>query len=302
VKLRALAAACALAGALLPGVAGPAPAACAASAGHAALVVDTGSQVDRFCVPVPAGGVNGLDLIRAASDRYGLTYRFGEGGEAVCMLDGVGPKGGDCFGDYPDFWGYWHGRSSGLWTWASAGAGSHTVGPGDVEGWSWGEGQDGSSHQPPPPTPLSDVCRTAPTPKPQPAATPAGGTGPHRGGGSPDDGGGKRRSAPAPRASVQSPAPVARASPAGSPDAAAPKARPGRGGKSRPRGERPHGAATAASPSAIAVRSAEPSPVAAGSASGPRDGPPLAGIVGLAAALLVVAAAVVIARRRAPGR
>ena len=39
----------------------------------------------------------------------GSTYGFGLGGAAVCQLAGVGPAGSDCFAQYPDFWGYWHG-------------------------------------------------------------------------------------------------------------------------------------------------------------------------------------------------
>lgn len=163
-------AACAslLVGALTP-VAGPAAPVCAGEGSRAALVVDTGQGVHNFCVALPDDEVSGLELIALAGEQHGLSYRFGHGGAAVCMLAGVGPTGEDCFEDYPDFWGYWRGSSSG-WTWSSSGAGSTSVGNGDVEGWSWGSGNDGNTHPRPPETSFSSVC----------PATRSSGTGPSR--------------------------------------------------------------------------------------------------------------------------
>lgn len=178
-----------LAGAVLP-VAAPAVTACAAEEGpRAALVVDTGETVYRYCVALPDESVSGIDLIVAAGEQHGLTYRFGYGGNAVCMLADVGTTGDDCFEDYPNFWGYWRGDGDGGWTWSSSGAHATTVEDGGVEGWSWGPGDGPSSHQSPPATTYPSVCPVAASPgdgggdtgprsgrhpKPQP---PSGGTG-----------------------------------------------------------------------------------------------------------------------------
>lgn len=136
-----------------------ATAACAGTDDRAALVVDTGESTFSFCVSLPDDSVSGLELIELANDQYGLQYRFGDGGQAVCMLANVGAEGDDCFGKYPDFWGFWRGNGSGGWTWSSVGAGSTLVRDGDIQGWSWGSGQDGSTHPQPPPTHHDDVCK-----------------------------------------------------------------------------------------------------------------------------------------------
>jgi hypothetical protein len=149
-----------------------APSACADEAGHAALVVDTGSKVHSYCVTLDGGSVTGLRLIELAHDQYGLSYRTD--GAAVCMLAGTGPATGDCFGDYPDFWGYWRGDGSGGWIWSDRGAASTTVRGGDVQGWSWGSGDDGSSHPPPPEVTFASVCgaaASAASPAPTPTKT-----------------------------------------------------------------------------------------------------------------------------------
>jgi hypothetical protein len=143
-------------GAALPGA--YAPAACASEQHHAALVVDTGDATYSYCVALTDDSVSGLELIQLANEQHGLQYRLGDGGQAVCMLANVGAEGDDCFGEYPDFWGYWRGDGSSGWTWSSVGAGSTVVEEGDVEGWSWGRGQDGSTHPPPPTTRFEDVC------------------------------------------------------------------------------------------------------------------------------------------------
>ena len=149
--------------------------ACAAEGARAALVVDTGESVHRFCVSLPEDEVSGTELIVLAAEQHGLSYRFGYGGDAVCMLAGVGTEGDDCFERYPDFWGYWRGDGSGGWAWSGTGGGSTRVSDGDVEGWSWGSGSDGSSHPAPPTTSFSSVCPAASSPppsQPRPKAKP----------------------------------------------------------------------------------------------------------------------------------
>jgi hypothetical protein len=148
--------------------AGPASPACAAGTPHAALVVGTGHEVLRLCVALDAQSVSGLRLIELAHDQYGLSYR--SDGAAVCMLAGTGPTGGDCFGAYPDYWGYWRGSGSGGWVWSGSGAASTTVRGGGVEGWSWGSGDNGATHPPPPRTAFGSVCRT---PSPTASAPPS---------------------------------------------------------------------------------------------------------------------------------
>jgi LPXTG-motif cell wall-anchored protein len=146
--------------------------ACAADRPHAALLVDTGGHTTTYCVGLDAGSVSGLHVIQLAAAQYGLTYRLGFGGQAVCQLNGVGSASGDCFGEYPSFWGYWHGDGHGGWTWAGSGAGSSSIGDGDVEGWSWGQGDSGTTHPAPPHQRYEDVCDTSSL-TPAPSATPS---------------------------------------------------------------------------------------------------------------------------------
>ncbi len=102
-RFRAFAVSLSLAAAgLMPVVAGQ-QAACAATADSAALVVDTGGSVTDYCVELPGGPVSGIDLIKLASQQYGLSYNLGFGGKAVCALNGVGvTDSGDCFANFPD--------------------------------------------------------------------------------------------------------------------------------------------------------------------------------------------------------
>jgi hypothetical protein len=189
-RLRATIGLVAFVAALLPAIPAATPA-CAAEAPHAALVISTGKEVLRYCVMLDQPSVSGLRLIELAHDQYGLSYR--SDGAAVCMLAGTGTTDGDCFGDYPDFWGYWRGNGSGGWTWAASGAATTTVHDGQVEGWSWGTGDSGASHPRPPNTTFSSVCqlarptaspasmpsstpRSQPTPRTRPTASPSAAT------------------------------------------------------------------------------------------------------------------------------
>lgn len=280
-------AACAslLIGALVP-VAGVAPPVCAGEGPRAALVVDTGEGVHNFCVSLPDDEVTGLQLIVLAGDQHGLSYRFGHGGGAVCMLADVGPTGGDCFEDYPEFWGYWRGSSSGRWTWSSSGAGSTSVGDGDVEGWSWGSGNDGSTHPRPPETSFSSVC-----PPTDSSAKPAAKKQP------------KERSKEPPRTASPAPAadPVA---PAAAADGPAPdpgddtgrqprkkQREPQRERDSRRRSPVVRPEPTASRDGALAVRE-----LGAQRDEGP--GPPAAGVAALGIAALLGGAGFVFSRRR----
>jgi len=169
-----LVAVCLLAAGLAPVAAVPAPA-CAAEAPHAALVVDKGGEVLRYCVDFPAGrtSVTGIELIELAGQQHGLSYRFDSFagvGLAVCMLDGLEPADDGCLGT--PYWAYWHGDGSGGWTFATQGAQASTVPDGGVDGWAWG----GSSTRPEP-TAAESVCpaeKSSPSPSPTPAPSPAG--------------------------------------------------------------------------------------------------------------------------------
>jgi hypothetical protein len=142
--------------------------ACAAEGPDAGLVIDTGSRVLELCVALDAASVSGTHLIELASTQYGLSYAFGFGDQAVCMLAGVGVSGGDCFEDYPDFWGYWHADQRGHWGWSSTSPASYRVSDGMLEGWVWGPGDSGSTHGQPPRLTSADVCSPDPSPTPSP--------------------------------------------------------------------------------------------------------------------------------------
>jgi hypothetical protein len=153
-----------------------------ASRPHAGLAIDNGQGVTTYCVGLDADSVTGVRLVELAAAQYGLTYRFGSGGQAVCQLEGVGPKGDDCFSKYPKYWGYWHARGNG-WKWAQTGPGDARISDGDMDGWTWGTGDTAGTHPSPPALGLGAVC-AAPSPSPgstatsadPPAATEAGGT------------------------------------------------------------------------------------------------------------------------------
>ena len=155
----------------VPAVTGAATACAAATGPHAALVIDTGAGAHPFCVALDATSVSGIHLIELAGAQDHLAYGFGSGGQAVCRLAGVGPQGDDCFADYPDYWGYWHGDGRGGWTWSSSGAASTRVGDGALDAWVWGSGDSGATHPKPPSVGTDDVCLPATA---TPAASPPG--------------------------------------------------------------------------------------------------------------------------------
>jgi hypothetical protein len=156
----------------VPAVTGAATACAAATGPHAALVIDAGAGAQSFCVALDAASVSGIHLIELAGAQDHLAYGFGAGGQAVCRLAGVGPQGDDCFADYPDYWGYWHGDGRGGWTWSSSGAASTRVGDGALDAWVWGSGDSGATHPKPPSLGIDDVCVPATaTPAASPPAT-----------------------------------------------------------------------------------------------------------------------------------
>jgi len=160
----------------LPTVTGAAPACAVATGPHAALVIDTGAGTRSFCVALDASSVSGIHLIELAGAQDHLEYGFGSGGQAVCRLAGVGPQGDDCFADYPEYWGYWHGDGHGGWTWSASGAASARVGDDGLDAWVWGSGDSGATHRRPGPIGLDDVCVpvASPATSPSPARSTPG--------------------------------------------------------------------------------------------------------------------------------
>jgi hypothetical protein len=280
-------------GGLAPMLVAPAPA-CATSGESAALVVDTGGRATRYCVAMDEARVNGIELIQLAAQQYGLDYRLGYGGAAVCRLDHVGIEGGECFTDSDAFWGYWRGTGGG-WSWSSTGAASTVVEPGDVEGWSWGTGRDGSTHPPPPPTSYASACG-GPSPSPDPGDGGGGGGG----GGDPSVGtGGGGDAATLPREGAAEGG-------KSNPPAGGGAADAGGGGRT-PDGkvEAPaEGDERPASTPASSEPSPEPSPVdATPLAAAPLDrtGPPVSALVSAGGAIVLLLFAGWLSLRRRPG-
>lgn len=272
------------------GPAATGPVACAAEEGpRAALVVDTGGSVYRLCVRLDASRVSGLHLIELASSQYGLTYRFGEGGQAVCMLANVGATGDDCFGQHPYFWGFWIGNGSGGWAWSGSGAGSVGVSDGGIHGWSWATGDGPATHRPPPRTTHASVC---PAPQPPDPSRPPATTRPG-GGGSSGDGDDPSTSGP----TVAQPLPAG-----GGPRGGSHRARPGsKDDEGRSRRRPGESERDADAPDASADPSSSPSSAGAGpplpEAPG-GSGPPPAGVAALGASAALAGAGVLLARRR----
>ena len=303
-KLWALAPALGLIAVVLSPVTITSPPACAASRNHAALVVDTGASVRRYCVGFSEDSVSGIELIRLAHEQYRLSYKLGYSGQAVCMLSGVGSEEEECFEAGEPYWGYFRGDGSGGWIYSAAGPASTSVEPGDVEGWAYGGG-NASSHPRPPDTTYTSVCGAS-------AGSPGAGgekTGEDASGGSGHSGdAGAAGSGPGGGATAptSSPDPAASAptTPAG-PSSGASSARPSasaRSESSNPRASDPHGHPE--------LRASPKEPPRAGpgrgTAAGRRPGggshaPPPAGMIALAAALLLAAAGFVLNRRRTRG-
>jgi hypothetical protein len=271
----------------------PAPA-CAAGGDSAALVVDTGGRATRYCVAMDEARLSGIELIEQAAQQYGLDYRLGYGGAAVCRLDHVGIEGGECFTDSDAFWGYWRGTGGG-WSWSSTGAASTVVEPGDVEGWSWGMGRDGSTHPSPPATPYASACGSS-SPSPDPGGGGGGG-----GGGDPSAGTGGDSGDPAtlPRENAADDGQPHPSAGGGDADAGGGARATDRTAKAPAGGdERP------ASTPASSEPSAEPSPVDAtplAAASVESTGPPVAALAFAGGAIALLLVAGWLSLRRRPG-
>jgi hypothetical protein len=223
-RLRAIAVGSSLALAIAWPVFGAAETACAVDGPSAGLVVDTGSRVLELCVALDDATVSGTHLIQLASAQYGLSYAFGFGDQAVCMLADVGVSGGECFEDYPDFWGYWHGDGQGQWGWSSTSPASYRVNDGMLEGWVWGPGDSGSTHEQPPELTPADVCAAEQSVTPSPPKSTAA---PDPSSGSGGTGGGPGQATPTSGADPSTTSETTGVSPSTPPESSTPSATTG---------------------------------------------------------------------------
>lgn len=122
---------------------------------HAALIVDTGTEVKKVCARFRGRSVRGTDILDAA--KVDPVYRTFPGtGAAVCALCGTGcPADGSCLTcGGATYWSYWRaGPADAGFATSQVGAGSTEVAAGTVEGWRWGDGKT-----PPPYQPVDVVC------------------------------------------------------------------------------------------------------------------------------------------------
>lgn len=166
----------------------------AAAPNHAAVIVDTGQTVKKVCVTFDEEAISGAEALRRANvDAVFASY--GDKGDGVCAICGVGCPAGDCFCDRSRFWAYHRAAPGGAYAYSRAGASSTTVRDGDVEGWRWGTGTA------PPYASVGEVCGVA---------EPASGTPPP----APDS--------PPPAPPTEAPAPADRTTPPPVPDQARP--------------------------------------------------------------------------------
>jgi hypothetical protein len=119
-------------------------------ANRAAIVVDT----SEMCVFFGEPEITGLELLQRSN--LDVVTEVNANGAAVCKIDGTGCDRGDCFCDYPSFWGYWT-RDTSAWTFSEVGASERKVTDGSVDGWSYGK--DGKPE--PPDRSFDDVCGQA---------------------------------------------------------------------------------------------------------------------------------------------
>lgn len=139
----------------------------AATTNHAAIVIDTGGEVKKFCLAFPEESISGAEALRRVDARP-VFASFDGSGEAVCSLCGTGCPSSKCFCDPKRFWAYHRAGPGGApYSFSRAGASSTAVRNGDVEGWRWGAGEA------PPAATVSEVCNV----EEPPARTTVGGPG-----------------------------------------------------------------------------------------------------------------------------
>lgn len=120
------------------------------------VVRDAEGDVREMCVLFDEDEITGAELLERSD--LDVTVESGAMGTAVCNIEGTGCGRGDCFCEYPTFWGYWTRAGDAEWRFADVGAAQRTVRNGALDGWSYGK--DGE----PEPADLTfdDVCAAAP--------------------------------------------------------------------------------------------------------------------------------------------
>ncbi|MDQ3502552.1 MAG: hypothetical protein M3486_02885, partial [Actinomycetota bacterium] len=160
-------------------LAGPAPAAQAASCEAGAgvtVVVDfaalSGGVGTRCAAGDPDTGVQaltgaGYSPERAVQERSGYF---------LCRIDGK-PASDPCqrAASSSAYWSYWHAKPGGTWSFSNTGPGTFDPAPGSVEGWAYGAGKPPSVAPPAaaPPQPAAPPADQPPPAQAPPAQTPA---------------------------------------------------------------------------------------------------------------------------------
>jgi hypothetical protein len=138
----------------------------AASAHHAALVIEHGSGATlKFCIGFNTDQVSGQYLLDASGVEK-AEQDYGSTGQAVCQLDHEPePYPAGCWTPSSPYWALYVGRGGGGWSASSLGVSSQTFRDGDAEGFRY-EGQSAYLT----PASASGIC---PPPSPPPTATAA---------------------------------------------------------------------------------------------------------------------------------
>jgi len=253
----------------------------AAGPNHAAMIIETPTDVYRVVISFDADSIDGLQALQLVPGANPSALGFSGLGGAVCGLFGVGhpATSSTCLGEPSDprYWAYWHvpAGQSGFSdsTYSRAGAGSVTVRNGDTQGWRYGTGEPPTFVQLEFPAPVTPATAPPAAPEPEPSVIGPGGS---AGGemGLPSRGSTTTTVAPTPEQAAA--------------DAAAAAAAAG-------------GSSTTSS-----TREGATTEVAAERASANRDadgggGSPLLSILGFAAVMVVLAAGIFFARRARVG-
>jgi hypothetical protein len=112
---------------------------------------------------------SGYDALRRAGFQVTDTQRYPG---LLCRIDGL-PADQACVVAPPAsaYWGYWHARRGGDWTYSSQGAGTREPTPGSVEGWAFGpDARPGVA--PPGPLPVTTTTRPPAPPAPTSSGAP----------------------------------------------------------------------------------------------------------------------------------
>ncbi len=151
---------------------------------HAAVIIETGSQVHRVVVSFDGDSISGLEALALVPGANPSTLGFSGLGGGVCALFGVGhpATSSTCLGEPSDvrYWAYWHvpAGQSGFseTTYSRAGASSVRVHDGDTQGWRYGTGEAPAWVQLEFPAPAPPATAAPAADEPAPSLTGPGGS------------------------------------------------------------------------------------------------------------------------------